>query len=61
MDMNASQLSLEQQRKRLELVIEGTRLGMWDWNPQTNEVAFNDIWAQMLGFELSEIFAPKSE
>ena len=55
MEMNAAKLSPEQQRKRLELVIEGTRLGMWDWNPQTNEVAFNDIWAQMLGHELSDI------
>ena len=48
-------LTPEQQRERLELVIEGTRLGMWDWNPQTNEVAFNDIWAEMLGYSIDEI------
>ncbi len=50
-----SELTPEQQRRRLELVVEGTRLGMWDWNPQTNEVAFNEIWAEMLGHSLDEI------
>ncbi len=52
---------LESQRKRLELVIQGTRLGMWDWNPQTNEVAFNAMWAEMLGHDFSEIESNLSE
>ncbi|MCA9663064.1 MAG: PAS domain-containing protein [Myxococcales bacterium] len=47
--------SPESQRERLELVLEGTRLGMWDWNPQTNEVVFDERWAQMLGHSLDEI------
>ncbi|MCA9634842.1 MAG: PAS domain-containing protein, partial [Myxococcales bacterium] len=47
--------STESQRERLELVLEGTRLGMWDWNPQTNEVVFDERWAQMLGYRLDEI------
>ncbi|MEZ4383752.1 MAG: response regulator [Nannocystaceae bacterium] len=47
--------SAETHRERLELVLEGTRLGMWDWNPQTNEVAFDERWAQMLGHSLDEI------
>ena len=46
---------LEEKRKRLELVLEGTRLGMWDWNPQTNHVHFNERWATMLGYEYDEI------
>ncbi|MCB9914181.1 MAG: response regulator [Planctomycetes bacterium] len=46
---------LIEKSQRLELVLEGTRLGVWDWNPQTNEVAFNERWAQMLGYELAEI------
>ncbi len=52
---NADDLDLDQQRQRLELVVEGTRLGMWDWNPQTNDVIFNDLWAEMLGYDISEI------
>ncbi len=42
-------------RERLELVLEGTRLGMWDWNPQTNDVVFDSRWAEMLGHTLDEI------
>jgi hypothetical protein len=27
---------------RNELVIEGTRIGVWDWNIQTGETIFNE-------------------
>jgi len=43
------------QKERLKLVLEGTNLGLWDWNPQTDEVVFDERWAKMLGYELSEI------
>ncbi|MEM9378787.1 MAG: ATP-binding protein [Planctomycetota bacterium] len=46
---------LREKSQRLELVIDGTRLGTWDWNPQTGEVVFNERWAEMLGHERSEI------
>lgn len=46
---------LEIQKQRLELVLKGANLGLWDWNPITNEVVFDDGWANMLGYELSEI------
>lgn len=42
-------------KERLELVLEGTRLGMWDWNPQTNDVFFNERWGEMLGYSYDEI------
>jgi PAS domain S-box-containing protein len=54
-DRVVSERALEEKRARLELVLEGTRLGMWDWNPQTNEVQFNERWAEMLGHRLDEI------
>lgn len=43
------------QKERLELVLEGTGLGLWDWFPKTNEVVFDTQWAKMLGYDLSEI------
>jgi PAS domain S-box-containing protein len=46
---------LAEKSTRLELVLDGTRLGMWDWNPTTNEVTFNERWAEMLGHTLAEI------
>ena len=56
MDVTRNRASEE----RLQLVIEGTRLGMWDWCPQTGDVSYNGIWANMLGYELSEV-APTVE
>ncbi|WP_286272238.1 response regulator [Thalassotalea hakodatensis] len=42
-------------QQRLALVLEGTRLGMWDWNPKTNGVTFDNRWAEMLGLTLSDL------
>ncbi|MDD3883644.1 MAG: diguanylate cyclase [Gallionella sp.] len=44
---------------RLESIIEGTRVGTWEWNVQTGETRFNQYWAEMLGYTLEEL-APVS-
>lgn len=49
------QTKILNEKRRLELVLEGTGLGFWDWNPQTNEVTFDEAWAEMLGYKLEEI------
>ncbi len=54
-DQHGSRAALAEQRDRLQLVLDGTRLGLWDWNPQTNDVVFDSNWARMLGYELDEI------
>ena len=46
---------LRQNKERLQLVLKGADLGMWDWNLQTGEVVFNQRWAQMLDYSLNEI------
>lgn len=43
------------EKERFELVLSGTGLGLWDWNPSTNEVTFDEEWAKMLGHDLAEI------
>ncbi len=40
---------------RLELVLLGADLGMWDWHIPSGEVTFNERWASMLGYRLDEI------
>lgn len=47
--------SLQENRERLDLAIKGGNLGTWDWNIVTGEVVFNERWAEMLGYDLSEI------
>lgn len=39
----------------LDLVLLGSNLGTWDWDVPSGEVAFNERWAEMLGYELDEI------
>ncbi len=46
---------LAAREKRLEFVLEGSRLGTWDWNIATGEVSRNDYWAAMLGYTLREV------
>lgn len=42
-------------RERLELAVEGTDLGTWDWNVATGAVTFDERWCRMLGRELHEV------
>lgn len=44
---------------RLHSIIDGTRVGTWEWNVQTGETVFNSYWAEMLGYTLEEL-APVS-
>lgn len=46
---------LIEERERFKMVLEGTRLGMWDWNPMTNAVVFDEQWCAMLGYTFGEI------
>ena len=44
---------------RMGSVIEGTRVGTWEWNVQTGAVVFNERWAEIVGYKLAEL-APVS-
>lgn len=46
---------IERLKERLELAIEGANLGVWDWDMTTDEVEFNNQWAEMLGYTLDEL------
>ncbi|HPQ54742.1 MAG TPA: diguanylate cyclase, partial [Spirochaetota bacterium] len=45
----------ENERTRLQSIIEGTRLGTWEWNIQTGETVFNERWAGIIGYTLDEL------
>nr|WP_302080778.1 PAS domain S-box protein [Salinibaculum sp. KK48] len=46
---------IQELKDRLALAIEGAELGVWDWNVNTDEVEFNDQWAEMLGYDPANI------
>jgi PAS domain S-box-containing protein len=46
---------LRRSGERLELALKGADLGMWDTNLQSDEVFFDDRWAELLGYSPDEI------
>ena len=36
-------------------IIEGTHIGTWEWNIQTGETVFNEVWTQIIGYTLDEL------
>jgi PAS domain S-box-containing protein len=46
---------LRDSQERLKLALHGGALGTWDWNVQTDEVRFNERWAEMVGYGLEEL------
>lgn len=45
----------ESMRARLTGILEGTRVGTWEWNVQTGETTFNERWAEIVGCTLAEL------
>jgi PAS domain S-box-containing protein len=50
-----AEVELNNNRERLNLAVEGTGAGLWDWNVQTGETIFNQRWAAILGYSLEEL------
>lgn len=50
LEKNAHELA-----ERLSGIIDATRAGTWEWNIQTGENRFNERWADILGYTLSEL------
>lgn len=45
----------QKEKERLALVLKGSNLGLWDWNPSTGDLVVDERWASMLGYSLEEI------
>ena len=46
---------IENQKKRLDWIIEGIDAGTWEWDIQTGKTVYNEQWAMLLGYTLDEI------
>lgn len=46
---------MTENKERLELVVDSTAVGIWDWSVQTGEVQLNRRWAEIVGYELEEL------
>ncbi len=46
---------LRQNAELLAFAIEGSGVGLWDWEVQTGKTEFNERWAEIAGYTLSEL------
>ncbi len=49
------ELELIKQQQQLQNIITGTNAGTWEWNVQTGELILNERWANIIGYDLSEL------
>jgi diguanylate cyclase (GGDEF)-like protein/PAS domain S-box-containing protein len=42
-------------KERLEIAVEAADIGIWDWNFKSGRVYYNKKWAEMLGYQHSEL------
>ena len=47
--------ALDDEKQRLAMILEGTNAGTWEWNVSTGQTIFNESWANMIGYTLTEI------
>lgn len=46
---------IEINRTRLKQATKSANIGLWEWNPQTGKVTFDEIWANLVGYTLEEL------
>lgn len=51
----SQQIAAREQADRLELTVRAAGLGTWEWNCVNGEVAFNETWWTMLGYQPCDI------
>ncbi len=54
-DRKRAEDSLRESQEQLQLALEGSGDGFWDWNPQTKEVYFSPRYLEMLGYDVDEL------
>lgn len=54
-ERKANEQALAKQQEQLELIIENTAVGIWDWDMNSNNIQFNSRWADILGYTLEEL------
>ncbi|MRR58366.1 MAG: response regulator [Deltaproteobacteria bacterium] len=54
-EVQTAERGLRASEERLNLVLEGSNDGFWDWSLVTREVKLSHRWAEILGFTLPEV------
>lgn len=54
-DRKQTEAALRDSEQRLQMALDGSGGGFWDWNIATHEVYFSPRWLEMLGYEKGEL------
>ena len=54
-NLASAQKDAEEKKHRLSDIIWSTNIGTWEWNIETDEIQFNERWADIIGYSLSEL------
>ncbi|WP_075087121.1 PAS domain-containing hybrid sensor histidine kinase/response regulator [Verrucomicrobium spinosum] len=46
---------IRKSEEQLKLAIDGSKVGLWDWDLATNTISFSDLWKTMLGYEKEDV------
>lgn len=52
---NSVEEELRESRERLELVVQGAKAGIWDWDMKADQVFYDKQWKAILGYREDEI------
>ncbi|REL24962.1 PAS domain S-box protein [Rhodohalobacter sp. SW132] len=54
-DIKELERQIKKSRERLKLTTNSANVGLWEWNPQTGDVVFDEIWARLVGYTIEEL------
>jgi len=54
-NVEARTQELNSTKQQLQMALEGSNLGLWDWYVDDRVVSFSDNWASILGYQLTEL------
>lgn len=54
-EVQAANALLREREESLQFILQGSRLGAWDWHIDSGKVERNDQWAAMLGYSRQEV------
>ncbi|SHM77692.1 PAS domain S-box-containing protein [Cyclobacterium lianum] len=55
LELDKTRTIMQEEKNRLDNIIEATRVGTFEWNVQTDEVRINSRWAEIVGYTLEEL------
>jgi PAS domain S-box-containing protein len=54
-ERKTAEQTIRNKQERLQVLIEGSRVGTWEWDITTGVTTFNEIWVEQLGYTLDEL------